>query len=130
MKLPGGGTRSFRELPSDNQGFSNTGVGGLKQLGVKDLTYKLVFLASSVRAADAGIGVEDAVLLDDEEENVTRYSSTGKKNPTGFVPSLNEKATWVPPLSALPVGFHLTWRFVGTDFFFLVNSQWKKNKKY
>lgn len=34
---------------------SNMGVGGLKQLGVRDLTYKTAFLACMAQSADAKV---------------------------------------------------------------------------
>ena len=39
------------------------GVSGLKQLGVRELTYKLAFLASSVQPAEARSGVERRACL-------------------------------------------------------------------
>jgi hypothetical protein len=36
-------------------GGDNLGVSGLKELGVRDLTYKLCFLASSVRHAHSSV---------------------------------------------------------------------------
>ncbi len=44
--------RDTRGAPRDRDGF-NTGVSGLASLGVRDLTYKLAFMASHVSAADA-----------------------------------------------------------------------------
>jgi len=44
------------------------GVTGLKRLGVKDLSYKLVFIANSVHAADSRFGFSSAVSADDEEK--------------------------------------------------------------
>lgn len=44
------------------------GVTGLKRLGVKDLTYKLVFIANSVHAADSRFGFSNVASADDEEK--------------------------------------------------------------
>lgn len=44
------------------------GVTGLKRLGVKDLSYKLVFIANSVHAADSRFGFSNVVSADDEEK--------------------------------------------------------------
>jgi DNA replication licensing factor MCM6 len=44
------------------------GVTGLKKLGVKDLTYKLVFIANSVHAADSRFGFSSVSSADDEEK--------------------------------------------------------------
>ena len=38
------------------KGYSQEGVTGLKALGVRDLTYKLAFLAISVNSADNTVG--------------------------------------------------------------------------
>jgi DNA replication licensing factor MCM6 len=57
--------RSGVQLKSNNSmgrsrdGYSAEGVTGLKSLGVRDLTYKLVFLASTVQAADARVRNDD-----------------------------------------------------------------------
>lgn len=39
-----------------NENKTMDGVTGLKKLGVRDLTYKLVFLANSVHSADSRFG--------------------------------------------------------------------------
>lgn len=44
------------------------GVTGLKRLGVKDLSYKLVFIANSVHAADSRFGFSNVASADDEEK--------------------------------------------------------------
>jgi DNA replication licensing factor MCM6 len=44
------------------------GVAGLKRLGVKDLSYKLVFIANSVHAADSRFGFSNVNSADDEEK--------------------------------------------------------------
>jgi DNA replication licensing factor MCM6 len=44
------------------------GVGGLKRLGVKDLSYKLVFIANSVHAADSRFGFSNVSSAEDEEK--------------------------------------------------------------
>lgn len=44
------------------------GVTGLKRLGVKDLSYKLVFIANSVHAADSRFGFSNVQSVDDEEK--------------------------------------------------------------
>jgi len=44
------------------------GVTGLKRLGVKDLNYKLVFIANSVHAADSRFGFSNVQSADDEEK--------------------------------------------------------------
>jgi DNA replication licensing factor MCM6 len=44
------------------------GVTGLKRLGVKDLNYKLVFIANSVHAADSRFGFSNVQSAEDEEK--------------------------------------------------------------
>lgn len=44
------------------------GVTGMKRLGVKDLSYKLVFIANSVHAADSRFGFTNVNSADEEEE--------------------------------------------------------------
>lgn len=46
------------------------GVTGLKRLGVKDLTYKLVFIANSVHAADTRFGFTNSNLEDEDKQDV------------------------------------------------------------
>lgn len=44
------------------------GVTGIKKLGVKDLSYKLVFIANSVHAADTRFGFSNLNSAEDEEK--------------------------------------------------------------
>ena len=44
------------------------GVTGLRRLGVKDLSYKLVFIANSVHAADSRFGFSNVASAEDEEK--------------------------------------------------------------
>src|SRR5687768_5065910 len=44
------------------------GVTGLKRLGVKDLSYKLVFIANSVHAADTRFGFSNVNSAEEEEK--------------------------------------------------------------
>lgn len=44
------------------------GVTGLKRLGVKDLSYKLVFIANSVHAADSRFGFSNVQSADEAEK--------------------------------------------------------------
>ena len=44
------------------------GVTGLRRLGVKDLSYKLVFIANSVHSADSRFGFSSANSAEDEEK--------------------------------------------------------------
>ena len=45
------------------------GVTGLKKLGVKDLSYKLVFIANSVHAADSRFGFQMNSAEDEEKQD-------------------------------------------------------------
>jgi DNA replication licensing factor MCM6 len=51
---------------NDNKNMD--GVTGLKRLGVKDLSYKLVFIANSVHAADSRFGFSNVNSVEDEEK--------------------------------------------------------------
>lgn len=52
-----------------NDAKNMDGVTGLKKLGVKDLSYKLVFVANSVHSADSRFGFANANSADDEERD-------------------------------------------------------------
>lgn len=54
IKLPGGAVTSLRERGNSQQ-FRGDGVQGLKQLGVRQLTYRLCFLACSVQSLNAKV---------------------------------------------------------------------------
>lgn len=51
-----------------NEARTMDGVTGLKRLGVKDLSYKLVFIANSVHAADSRFGFSNVNSAEDEEK--------------------------------------------------------------
>lgn len=51
------------------------GVTGLKRLGVKDLSYKLVFIANSVHSADSRFGYQNINSASEEEENSMKQFS-------------------------------------------------------
>ena len=52
-----------------NDAKNMDGVTGLKKLGVKDLSYKLVFIANSVHSADSRFGFSNANSADEEERD-------------------------------------------------------------
>jgi DNA replication licensing factor MCM6 len=52
-----------------NDANTMDGVTGLKRLGVKDLSYKLVFIANSVHAADSRFGFTNLSVEDEEKQN-------------------------------------------------------------
>lgn len=70
LKLPGKAVQAFRDMSSDKDG-AKSGIQGLKQTGVRELTYKLVFLASAVVPADSAVGTVN--LREETEEDVIRY---------------------------------------------------------
>jgi DNA replication licensing factor MCM6 len=51
-----------------NDAKAMDGVTGLKRLGVKDMSYKLVFIANSVHSADSRFGFSNVNSLEDEEK--------------------------------------------------------------
>ncbi|KAI8804790.1 MCM2/3/5 family-domain-containing protein [Cladochytrium replicatum] len=51
------------------EGFASEGVGGLKALGVRDLTYRMVFLACFVRPASAKETLEKAHELETDDDD-------------------------------------------------------------
>lgn len=61
---------SFWFLAEGQMGSLNRGVQGLKELGVRELTYKLVFLASSVNPAESKHRTSN--IVDETEEDVAR----------------------------------------------------------
>jgi DNA replication licensing factor MCM6 len=67
LKLPGKTVRAFRDLSSEG---AKSGIQGLKQTGVRELTYKLVFLGSTVSPADSTFGTVN--IREETEEDVVR----------------------------------------------------------
>lgn len=51
-----------------NDAKNMDGVTGLRKLGVKDLSYKLVFIANSVHAADSRFGFSNVNSGEEEEK--------------------------------------------------------------
>lgn len=52
-----------------NDARNMDGVSGLKRLGVKDLSYKLVFIANSVHAADSRFGYSNVSVEEEEKQD-------------------------------------------------------------
>lgn len=52
---------------NDNKNMD--GVTGLKKLGVKDMNYKLVFVANSVHSADSRFGFSNVNSVEEEEKD-------------------------------------------------------------
>jgi DNA replication licensing factor MCM6 len=51
-----------------NEARNMDGVTGLRRLGVKDLSYKLVFIANSVHSADSRFGFSSVNSAEEEEK--------------------------------------------------------------
>ena len=49
-----------------NAARSLDGVAGIKKIGVKDLSYKMVFIANSVHTGDSRFGFNGVEAVDDE----------------------------------------------------------------
>lgn len=55
-----------------NDGKNMDGVGGLSRTGVKDLSYKLVFIANSVHSSDSRFGFTK-MSGNEEEEDINNF---------------------------------------------------------
>ncbi|KAK3796633.1 hypothetical protein RRG08_008387 [Elysia crispata] len=56
MTMPGAQAETSAKVGRGAEGFQNEGVRGLKTLGVRDLTYKLAFLACTVTPTNSKLG--------------------------------------------------------------------------
>jgi DNA replication licensing factor MCM6 len=79
LKKPGEKAQSTMDTGrlGRNEGRTFDGVAGLQQTGVKDLSYKMVFIAYQVCQADSRFGFKKVTSADEEEaensiENMTR----------------------------------------------------------
>ena len=63
-----------------NEGRTMDGVTGLSKLGVKDLSYKLVFIANSVHAADSRFGFTSVSAEDEEKQDVMKQFSYSERH--------------------------------------------------
>jgi hypothetical protein len=54
-----------KHMPRTTEGKSMDGITGLARVGVKDLSYKMVFVANSVHAHDSRFGQKS---IDEDEE--------------------------------------------------------------
>ena len=77
LGVPGVNAQMQRESQGGrpSEGISNQGVGGLKSLGVRDLTYKTAFLACMVQSADSRRGDVRADSGEDAEDPETLMDS-------------------------------------------------------
>jgi DNA replication licensing factor MCM6 len=63
-----------------NQGRAGDGVSGLKELGVRDMSYKLVFLAVSVHSYDSKTGFSNIRdIMGDEQEDSIKHMTAAEK---------------------------------------------------
>ncbi|KAK6332428.1 MCM DNA helicase complex subunit mcm6 [Orbilia brochopaga] len=73
LGLPGAKAEVLRDNKNSARGAEQAGVTGLKSLGVRDLTYRLAFLACMVSAADSTVAGATAITIenptDDPEED-------------------------------------------------------------
>ena len=72
LGLPGLKAQAFRDSKNDPRGAEGSGVSGLKSLGVRDLTYRLAFLACMVTSDTAGVPGAIGGKKSEEEEEVAR----------------------------------------------------------
>ena len=89
LGLPGVRAEAMRDAQSQKrsrEGFANEGVSGLKALGVRDLTYRMAFLACMVQPVDAkeslnvALHGEDISLADEEQEAFLKSLTQGEIN--------------------------------------------------
>jgi DNA replication licensing factor MCM6 len=80
LGLPGLKAQSMPDSKNAPRGAEATGVTGLKSLGVRDLTYKLVFLASMVTSDTAGVPGAIGGRKSEEEEAVARLLRGTQEN--------------------------------------------------
>ena len=55
-----------------NAARSLDGVGGIRKIGVKDLSYKMVFIASAVHTGDTRFGFNGLDTANEGDENPTQ----------------------------------------------------------
>eukprot|EP00045_Choanoeca_perplexa_P012618 m.138593 g.138593 ORF g.138593 m.138593 type:complete len:810 (-) comp16076_c0_seq2:268-2697(-) len=67
-QLSGSGLRSSLVSRSAGEGYSEDGITGLQKLGVRDLTYKMAFLGTTVQAQDVTFGTVN--IREDEDDEV------------------------------------------------------------
>lgn len=72
LGLPGLKAQSVRDSKNAPRGGDNSGVSGLKSLGVRDLTYRLAFLACMVTSDTASVPGAIGGKRSEEEEEVAR----------------------------------------------------------
>lgn len=72
LGLPGLKAQAMRDSKNAPRGSNDAGVTGLKSLGVRDLTYRLAFLACMVTSDTAGVPGAIGGKKSEEEEEVAR----------------------------------------------------------
>ncbi|RKP27227.1 MCM2/3/5 family-domain-containing protein [Syncephalis pseudoplumigaleata] len=81
LSVPGAKAESRREAGPGRgrEGYTSEGITGLKALGVRDLTYRLAFLACSVQSTEAKdrgkeIGTDPAIIEEDQEKLLEAFT--------------------------------------------------------
>jgi DNA replication licensing factor MCM6 len=74
-----------------NQGKAGDGVSGLKELGVRDMSYKLVFLAVSVHSYDSKTGFSNIRdIMGDEQEDSIKHMTAAEKRTVSTMQNDND----------------------------------------
>ena len=90
-----------------NDGNTMDGVTGLKRLGVKDLSYKLVFIANSVHSADSRFGFTNLSVEDEEKQDSMKQFSLAEQHMVMQMSSTNNLFTKLSTSIAPSVWGHL-----------------------
>jgi DNA replication licensing factor MCM6 len=83
LGLPGLKPQAMRDSKNAPRGAEGTGVTGLKALGVRDLTYRLAFLACMVTSDTAGVPGAIGGKKSEEEEEVARLLRGAQADDSG-----------------------------------------------
>ena len=90
-----------------NDGNTMDGVTGLKRLGVKDLSYKLVFIANSVHSADSRFGFTNLSVEDEEKQDSMKQFTIAERHMVMQMSSANNLFTKLSTSIAPSVWGHL-----------------------
>eukprot|EP00300_Choanocystis_sp_HF-7_P023008 c22729_g1_i1.p1 GENE.c22729_g1_i1~~c22729_g1_i1.p1 ORF type:complete len:876 (+),score=223.62 c22729_g1_i1:52-2628(+) len=86
LSRPGQGTKTLGQGGNRRQGFMGDGLTGLKDLGVRDLSYRTIFLANYVESLSEQKGTvnirddmsaEDLLLTDEEKNDIKNMFESG-----------------------------------------------------
>ena len=76
---------TFKGDKSRRAETAGDGVTGLKQLGVRDMSYKLVFMANSVHSSDSKTGFSNIKDIFGEQEDAVKHMTKGEKELAGRI---------------------------------------------